>query len=47
MVIDPQGNLLWEAGERESAAVITLDLDLVEQCRVYGTMGIEHYIYST
>ena len=44
MVIDPQGNLLWEAGERESAAVITLDLDLVEQCRVYGTMGIEHYI---
>ncbi len=44
MVIDPQGTLLWEAGETASAAVITLDLDLVEKCRVYGTMGIEHYI---
>ena len=36
MVIDPEGNLLWEAGETKSAAVITLDLDSVSRCREIG-----------
>lgn len=44
MAIDPQGNLLWEAGENESIAIITLDLDFVSRCRIYGTLFIEHYL---
>ena len=44
MVISPQGNLLWEAGETESVAVITLDLNEVSRCREQGTMFIEHYL---
>lgn len=44
MVIDPQGQLLWEAGQTESVATVTLDLDMVRRCREYGTMFIEHYL---
>lgn len=44
MAIDPQGNLLWEAEEAEAIATVTLDLDLVDRCREYGTMFIEHYL---
>lgn len=44
MVIDPQGQLLWEAAQTEAVATITLDLDLVKRCREYGTQFIEHYL---
>lgn len=43
-VIDPQGQLLWEADQVESIATVTLDLDLVYRCRRYGTMFLEHYL---
>lgn len=44
MAIDPQGNVLWEAGENPALATVTLDLDLVSRCREYGTLFIEHYL---
>lgn len=43
-VIDPQGNLLWEAEQTETIATVTLDLDLVSRCRRYGTMFLDHYV---
>lgn len=43
-VIDPQGQLLWEADQVESIATVTLDLDLVHRCRKYGTMFLDHYL---
>lgn len=43
-IIDPQGQLLWEAGQTESAATVTLDLDLVRRCRRYGTLFLDHYL---
>jgi len=44
LVIDPQGKLLWEAGQTESICTVTLDLDLVSRCRRYGTMFLDHYV---
>ena len=43
-VIDPQGQLLWEADQVESIATVTLDLDLVHRCRKYGTLFLDHYL---
>lgn len=44
LVIDPQGKLQWEAGQTETIATVTLDLDLVARCRRYGTMFLDHYV---
>lgn len=44
LVIDPQGQMLWEAGQEACVATVTLDLDLVKRCREYGTMFLDHYI---
>lgn len=44
MVIDPEGLLMWEAGENPCNAVITLDLDIVSRVRQYGSVYMDHYI---
>ena len=44
MVVDPEGRLLWEAGESPANAVITLDLDEVKRTRQYGSMHMDHYL---
>ncbi len=36
-VIDPEGNIIFEAGEVPTFPVLTLDLDKVKQCRELGT----------
>ena len=46
MVIDPQGQCLWEAEDSPAAGIITLDLDLVKKCREVGTLFIEHYLQN-
>lgn len=46
MVIDPQGQCLWEAKESPAVGVITLDLDLVKKCREFGSLFIEHYLQN-
>jgi len=44
LVINPEGQLLWEAGQEATTATITLDLDLVTRTRQYGTMFVDHYL---
>ena len=44
LVVSPEGNLLWEAGQEPTIATVTLDLDLVERSRQYGTMFLDHYV---
>jgi len=44
MVIDPEGRLVWEAGENPCNAVITLDLDEVQRTRQYGSFHMDHYL---
>ncbi len=44
LVISPEGKLIWEAGQEEAIATVTLDLDLVKRCREYGTGFLDHYI---
>lgn len=43
-VIDPEGNLIWEAGSTPSIATVTLDLDLVKRVRNHGTRFMDHYL---
>ncbi len=43
-VISPEGDLIWEAGSAPSIATVTLDLDLVERVRNYGTRFMDHYL---
>lgn len=44
LVVSPEGNLLWEAGQEATIATVTLDLDLVKRSREYGTMFVDHYL---
>jgi predicted amidohydrolase len=44
VVIDPEGLLIWEAGESPCNAVITLDLDAVTRVRRYGSVHMDHYL---
>jgi len=44
MVVDPEGRLVWEAGENPCNAVITLGLDEVTRARVYGSFHMDHYL---
>ena len=44
MIVDPEGRLLWEAGENPCTAVITLDLDVVSRVRQYGSVHMDHYL---
>lgn len=43
-VITPEGNCIWEAEQEETVCVVTLDLDLVDRCRKYGTIFMDHYM---
>lgn len=44
LVINPEGQLLWEAGQTDTVATVTLDLDLVTRTRQYGTIFMDHYL---
>jgi len=44
LVINPEGQLIWEAGQTESICTVTLDLDLVTRSRQYGTLFLDHYL---
>jgi len=44
MVVSPEGNLVWEAGQEPTFCTVTLDLDLVERCRQKGTLFVDHYL---
>jgi len=44
MVVDPEGKLVWEAGETPCNAVVTLDLDQVSRVRKYGSVYMDHYL---
>ena len=44
MIVDPEGRLVWEAGETPCNAVITLDLDEVTRTRQYGSVHMDHYL---
>ena len=44
MVVSPEGNLVWEAGQEPAICTVTLDLDLVERCRQKGTLFVDHYL---
>lgn len=44
LVIDPEGQLMWETGETPCNAVITLDLDVVSRVRQYGSVYMDHYL---
>ncbi len=44
LVIDPEGHLLWEAGEQPAVATVTLDLDRVSQVRRHGSLMMDHYL---
>lgn len=44
LVIDPEGQLVWEAGQEPTIATVTLDLDLVTRTRQYGTRFLDHYL---
>ena len=44
MVVDPEGQLLWEAGEEPAVATVTLDLDKVARVRQYGSLMMDHYL---
>lgn len=43
-VITPEGNCVWEAEQEETICTVTLDLDLVDRCRKYGTIFMDHYM---
>ena len=43
-VISPEGNCVWEAEGEPAICTVTLDLDLVERCRKYGTLFMDHYM---
>lgn len=43
-VITPEGNCVWEGEQADSLCVVTLDLDLVDRCRKYGTNFMDHYL---
>lgn len=43
-VISPEGNCIWEAEQVETICTVTLDLDLVDRCRKYGTIFKDHYM---
>lgn len=44
MVVSPEGNQIWEAGQESCIATVTLDLDLVTRCRRTGTLFMDHYL---
>ncbi len=44
IAVDPCGRVLWEAGESETTATVTLDLEQVRQARRFGTMYLDHYL---
>lgn len=44
MVVSPEGNVIWEAGQEPCIATATLDLDLVTRCRENGTLFMDHYL---
>lgn len=44
MIITPEGNQLWEAGQEPCIYTATLDLDLVARCRRTGTLFMDHYL---
>ena len=44
MIVDPEGKLVWEAGETECAACITIDLDVCTRARQYGSLFCDHYM---
>lgn len=44
LVVSPEGQLLWEAGQDPTTVTLTLDLDLVTRTRQYGTMFVDHYL---
>lgn len=44
IALDPCGRVLWEAGESETIATVTLDLEQVRQARRFGTMYMDHYL---
>jgi predicted amidohydrolase len=37
MVISPEGNCVFQAGERPTATIVTLDLDRLRHCRKHGS----------
>ena len=43
-IISPEGQCIWEAGETPTICTMTLDLDLVDRCRKYGTNFQDHYL---
>lgn len=44
MIISPEGQQLWEAGQEPCIYTATLDLDLVRRCRETGTIFMDHYL---
>jgi len=44
MIADPEGRIIYEAGDRPLNHCITLDLDLVERTRQYGTFFTEQLL---
>ncbi len=44
LIINPEGQLLWEAGPVDTVCTVTLDLDLVSRCRQHGTIFMDHYM---
>jgi len=44
MIVDPEGKLVWEAGETPCTACITIDLDICSRARQYGSLFRDHYM---
>lgn len=44
MVVNPEGQIVWECGEIETIATVTIDLDNVRKCREYGTKFMDTYL---
>lgn len=44
MVVDPEGEILWEAGNTAVSACVVLDLEQVRLSRNYGTIFRDHYM---
>ena len=44
MITDPEGKIIYEAGRSELNYCITLDMDLVERTRTYGTLFTEQLV---
>lgn len=42
--INPEGQLMWEAGHNPTTCTLTLDLGLVKRVRKYGTIFMDHYL---